>query len=1038
VEQVPGSGERKLVTVLFADLVGSTASASDEDPERVRARLDRFYDAMTAEIESAGGTVEKFAGDAVMAAFGAPAALEDHAERALHVALAMQRRVRELDGGRLQLRIGVNTGEVVVGHPREGSSFVTGDPVNVAARLEQAAEAGEILAGERTVATVRGAFEFGEPTTIEAKGKQEGVPCRRLVRALSLMRPRGVGGLRKAFVGRERELAALEAAYRSAVELRRPQLVTIVGEAGVGKTRLVRELWQWLAEQEPQPLQRTGRCLSYGQVTYWAMGEVLREQLGLLDSDPAEAALERLGDREILGLTLGLDVAGDLHPLVARDRFQDAWVELLGELAAERPTALLVEDLHWAEEPLLDLLEHLLAAVEAPLLVLVTARPELLETRPGWGSRAEGATVRLEPLDAASADLLLAALLGSDPPSPLKAVVARAEGNPFFVEEIIGALVDQGLLERRNGGWELGELPAGFAVPDTVQAVVAARVDLLESAEKTALQAASVIGRVFWSGPIYELLEGLEPDLRVLEERDFIRLRLGSSIEGEREYAIKHAVTREVAYSSIPKAKRARLHAAFADWVERFGGGRDEHAPLLAHHYAEAVRPEDVDLAWPDDEARLESLRVNAVRWLRRAAELAVGGYEIDEALAYMHRALELERDESERSAIWREIGRANALKFDGPAFWEAMLESLRTCYDKATCGETYSLLAFHTVTRSGMWKQRPDRELVDGWIEQALELSEPGSEAYVRGLIARAYWHPDFDQHSAVEASALAEELGDPELRSYAMMARSSGALEHGRLDEAFEWAERRFDLMSEISDPDHVVEILETAIPVTAALGRFQETRRHAWEHVERSQRLTPHHRMHGIAVVVETEELAGHWEAIRNLTARVEQAVEENEATPCVRNARSLYVTAAAHLIGGDAETASRLERAADALETHPWSLLAPQVRLALVREDLGRTRALLDEWQRRIASPWSLVYRATLLDALAALRDCEAVEEEASALIQPRSYLEPFALRALGIVREDEALIEQAQGRFAALELDWHAAQTDFLVRVGRSL
>ena len=528
---MPGSGERKLVTVLFADLVGSTASASDEDPERVRARLDRFYDAMAAEIESAGGTVEKFAGDAVMAAFGAPAALEDHAERALHVALAMQRRVRELDAGRLQLRIGVNTGEVVVGRPREGSSFVSGDAVNVAARLEQAADAGEILAGERTVATVRGAFEFGEPTTVEAKGKADGVPCRRLVRALSLMRPRGVGGLRQAFVGREREVELLESAYRTAVERRRPELVTVVGEAGVGKTRLVRELWQWLAEQEPQPLQRTGRCLSYGQVTYWALGEVLREQLGLLDSDPAEAALERLRGREILGLALGLDMVGELHPLAARDRFQDAWADLLRELAEAKPVALLVEDLHWAEEPLLDLLEHLLAAVDAPLLLIVTARPELLETRPGWGARASGASVRLEPLDAASADLLLAALLGSDPPSPLKAVVAHAEGNPFFVEEIVGSLVDQGLLERRNGGWHLQELPAGFDVPDTVQAVVAARIDLLDPTEKSALQAGAVIGRVFWSGPVYELLEGLEPDLRVLEERDFIRLRLGSSMQ---------------------------------------------------------------------------------------------------------------------------------------------------------------------------------------------------------------------------------------------------------------------------------------------------------------------------------------------------------------------------------------------------------------------------------------------------------------------------------------------------------------------------
>jgi class 3 adenylate cyclase len=246
--------ERKLATVLFADLVGSTGLADSQDPERTRGLLDRFYDAMAAEIEHAGGTVEKFVGDAVMAAFGAPAALEDHAERALHAALAMHRRLRELFGDRLALRIGVNTGEVVIGRSREGSSFVTGDAVNVAARLEQAAAPGESLVGERTATAVRGAFELGEAETVEAKGKPDGVVCRRLVRALSLMRPRGVGGLRPAFVARERELERLREAYRSTVSERRPRLVSIVGDAGVGKTRLVRELWGWLAEQEPQPL----------------------------------------------------------------------------------------------------------------------------------------------------------------------------------------------------------------------------------------------------------------------------------------------------------------------------------------------------------------------------------------------------------------------------------------------------------------------------------------------------------------------------------------------------------------------------------------------------------------------------------------------------------------------------------------------------------------------------------------------------------------------------------------------------------------
>lgn len=296
--------------MLFADLVGSTARAGAEDPERVLARLDRFYDAMSEEIKRTGGTPEAFAGDSVMAAFGAPAALEDHAERALHAALAMQRRLAELFGDDLALRIGVNTGDVVVGRAREGGSFVTGDAVNVGARLEQAATPGEVLAGERTVAAARGAFEFGERRLVDAKGKPEGISCRSVLRALTLMRPRGLGGLGRVFVGRESELELLRATYRRVVAQGEPHLVTIVGEPGVGKTRLVRELWEMLAAEDPAPLRRTGRCLAYGDgITYWPLGEVLKEHLGILDSDAPEEVRGRLADREILGLALGLDVA---------------------------------------------------------------------------------------------------------------------------------------------------------------------------------------------------------------------------------------------------------------------------------------------------------------------------------------------------------------------------------------------------------------------------------------------------------------------------------------------------------------------------------------------------------------------------------------------------------------------------------------------------------------------------------------------------------------------------------------------------------
>jgi class 3 adenylate cyclase len=427
--------ERKLATVLFADLVGSTELAGDEDPERVRALLDRFYDAMTAEIERAEGTIEKFVGDAVMAAFGAPVAHEDDAERALHVALAMQRRLGELFGGRLALRIGVNTGDVVVGRPREGSSFVTGDTVNVCARLEQAATPGEILVGERTAAAARGAFEFGERQTVEAKGKAGGVQCRQLLRSLSLMRPRGLAGGEATFVGRESELAELQAAYRQAVSDRAPGLVTVIGDAGIGKTRLIRELWQALSDDVTRPLLRTGRCLAYGEgITYWPLAEVLKEHFGMLENDPAEAIAQRLGGRDGLGFTLGLAPPADMHPLTVRERLRDDWVAFLEELVRERPTVVLIEDLHWAEPELYGLLELLVERVRGPLLLLATARPEFLGQRPDW----PGLHVRLDALDAGGAVALVEGLLGRDCPPPHRALnVERAEGNPFYVEELI-------------------------------------------------------------------------------------------------------------------------------------------------------------------------------------------------------------------------------------------------------------------------------------------------------------------------------------------------------------------------------------------------------------------------------------------------------------------------------------------------------------------------------------------------------------------------------------------------------------------------
>ncbi|MGH3008366.1 MAG: AAA family ATPase [Gaiellaceae bacterium] len=958
------AGERKVATVLFADLVGSTALGGSQDPERTRAMLDRFYDSMAAEIERAGGTVEKFVGDAVMAAFGVPAAHEDDPERALHVALAMQRRLAELFGDRLALRIGVNTGEVVVGRPREGSSFATGDAVNVCARLEQAAAAGEILVGERTAAAARGAFEFLEPQTIQAKGKPDGVVCRKLVRALSLMRPRGVGGLRPVFVGREDELAALRAAHESTAS-GGAQLLTIVGDAGVGKTRLVRELWQWLSSREPQPLLRAGRCLAYGQgITYWPLGEVLKEHFGILDSDPPETVAARVG-RDGLAFTLGLAPPPGMHPLTVRERLQESWVEFAEELTAERPAVVLVEDLHWAEDDLCDLIELLAERVDGRLLLVTTARPEFVERRPSW----HGTLLRLDALPAEETRLLVAELLGPECPAPLSdLVVGRAEGNPFFAEELIATLVDRGVVARSNGGWSFGELPPGFALPDTVQAVLAARIDLLPPAEKAALQAAAVIGRIFWTGPLQALL-GSAPDFDLLEEREFVRRRAGSSLAGEEEYAIKHALTREVAY---------------------------------------------------------ERLLAKALYWLRRAAGLAIGRYEIDEGLTLLRRALELEQDASEQARLWYEIGRANALKYDGEGFLAGMEMSVEL---GGPAADIYTELGYQFVQRAGMWKTQPDPAVACEWIDRALELTDDGSAQRVKALIARAQLADELS--AAQEAVELAERIGDVELHAFALATLATlFVFAEGNYESALPLLEKTRTLWPDVRDPDLRAALDQYRGWMLLGAGRIDAALESARRQEETAVGLTPHHRVHAIGTEVLVESLSGAWGDVLALAPRVEERTEANLASPCPMNVSNLLYCAVAAAHSGDGAEAERLEQEAEAIgmEGYGTQFDPPRMLLALARCDLAALDRLVSgQDEKPLIVDYSQSW-APLFDALVVLGDRERVEADAPAWIAQESYVSPFALRALGLLREDERLVGQAAQAFEAMGLAWHAERT----------
>jgi class 3 adenylate cyclase/predicted ATPase len=988
------SEERKLATVLFADLVGSTELADSEDPERSRALLNRFYEGMATEIAEAGGTIEKFIGDAVVAVFGAPAAQEDQVDRALHAALAMRRKLQDSFGDTLRLRIGVNTGDVVLGQPRVGSSFVTGDAVNVAARLEQNAQPGQILVGERTVANARKAFDFGPEAAIEVRGKSKGVVCRALLGIACSHPEHSAPG----FIGRKEELAKLQDAYLGVVESREAALIAIVGEPGVGKSALVREFREWFSTQWPKPTERLGRCLSFGQASAYApLGEIASEHPELLDRLP------------VLGLLLGQATPAGLHPLAVRGQLHAAWLELLGELTASGPAVVIVEDVHWAEPELLDLLSDTYQRLRGPLLLLSTARDH---------DALGGETIHLGALPSIEAGRMVDRFAPSTFTEKVRAfVVDRSDGNPFFIEELLRMLADQGVTH---------ELPRTLVLPDTVQALLAARIDLLSAGAKSALQAAAVIGRTFSADPVRALI-GEEPRLELLASRGFVR-------SNEGDFTFTHALTRDVAYGGLTTARRVRIHADYARWLEEAGGGRDEDAAELAHHYSHAVRREDEDLAWQGEEEELVRMRARAVLWLRRAAGLAARRYEMREAVALLERAVELEPDPETQGEIWQEIARANVLYFDGKAFAAAMEKAISLADGDRALADLYAELAFQTMARAGMWGTAPPSDLVQGWIEQALELAAPDTAARAKALIARCYADYDKSADDAEEASAIADRLGDPALRSRGYDVRHLVAFVHGDYREALEWCRRRESFVHELADADTATYVYAFAINPAVACGELDEARRYAALHDKATRPLSPHHRLHGAALLLLLEELLGNWEQALELQELIESRVAESAATPCVLSARSLYLCALAHTHLGNDDEAMRLEAKAAPLAMSGYGTVldTPRLLLALHRGDLTAVESLLGEPAVRATNWFYLTSMAAHFDGLAALGARERVEDESTRALQPGAYLEPFALRALGIVRRDPALIERAADRFEVFGLGWHAARTRELV------
>ena len=749
--------ERKVVTVLFADLVGFTARAETMDPEDVRAVLAPYHTHVRSVLERWGGSVEKFIGDAVMALFGAPVAHEDDPERAVRAAIAIRDWAEE-EG--VDLRIGVNTGEALITVGAE--PLAAGDVVNTAARLQTAAPSGGILVGETTYRATRHVIDFGAHEVVEAKGKAEPVAV------WSALEPRSRFGVdvrqhgAAPLFGRDRELDLLVGILERVKEERSPQLLTLVGAPGIGKSRLVYELFQAIERGTILTYWRQGRSLPYGEgVSFWALSEMVKAHAGIREDDRPDDAAEKLARsvREVVSDNEVEWVERHLRPLAGvstaeaergdqREEAFAAWGRFFEALAERRPLVLVFEDLHWADEGLLDFVDHLVDwASGVPLLVLGTTRPELLERRADWGGgKLNATTIHVSPLREEDTARLVSSLLDQSLllAETQAALLERSGGNPLYAEQFARLYRERGEVD-------------DVTLPESVQGIIAARLDTLPPTEKELLQDAAVVGKVFWLGSLRREPTAARAALHSLARKDFVRRERRSSVEDDEEYAFRHVLVRDVAYGQIPRAARADKHRLAAEWIESLGRP-DDHAEMLAHHYVAAL--EYAQAAGGDTAQLVERAR----RALREAGERALALHAHSSAVRFFGHALKLwPADDPTRAELLFSFGRALMLAGD-----ERAADVLEHARDQLVAVAASGLAAEACADLSEFWWHRGQRERSQAQLDRARVLieTEPTSpsKAVVLAQIARFKGlGGDTDEAVAAgrEAAAMAEELG-------------------------------------------------------------------------------------------------------------------------------------------------------------------------------------------------------------------------------------------------------------------------------------
>jgi predicted ATPase/class 3 adenylate cyclase len=927
--------QRKVVTILFADVVGSTEYASRSDPEVVRSRMSRYIEKISDVAAAHGGTVEKFAGDAAMVVFGVPMVHADDAERAVRAAIEIRDRA-----GDLSVRIGVNTGEAVTAAREDRQFMVSGDAVNIAARLQQGAEPGEVVVGQLTEQLTRGVIDYESREPILARGKAEPLAAFRAVRPRTDVpeQARGVPGLHAPLVGRRRELRLLVDTFARAAEDSRPHLFTLVGAAGVGKSRLVTEGLAALSGSGARLLR--GRCLPYGRgITYWPFIEMVRQDTGITIADDHDAALARL-DRwlgELLAddaqrpavrgrvaVMLGLVTSTEGMPDTPPDRVEReiAWGmrRYLEAVARGAPLIVVVDDTQWAEPPVIGLLEQLAErSVEAPLLLVCVARPEFLERNPGWGAgKPNSTTITLDPLNAAETGTLIASLLEIEAlPSNLRSqIIERSAGTPLFCEEFIRMLIDDGRLVREGGSWR----PAGpidtIRVPESIQAVLAARLDGLPETERSLLQAASVVGERFAVAQVRHLMMGSDPEAGLESLR---RKALVSGGDAHDEIRFSHLLVRDAAYASLPKSQRAALHERFGTVLESEAGDTRPLTEILAHH-AERAFTLSIELAMEGDPI-IERAR-RALEWSLSMGERAI-----------------TRRDRATIEAAVHTVRTAAAILADGggpisssrSALLEAELLMLGADYPRAIRAAAD---AAATAEKAGLPKLVATARLAEAWI---MNWSLGASLDDFREVTDRA-----------VQACRLAGDVaGEIEARhvaAYHLWAE-------GRLSEYIEVNEKLLEQARSIGDVAHAGAILVRLTPAEEMRGNIAA----AEAPLAEAEQLAAKHGLRDLALGALMQR-AGRFTITGNLAAS--EATHRRFLVAAEEAGAVQYQIAALRHLAGDlmyqrrpAEAAQCIDRALGLSEAsgERWNrteLYSTRARAALELADLDKANAFID--------------------------------------------------------------------------------------------